>query len=223
MRTMSRPTLLLYSYWRSSSSHRVRIALGLKGLAYEYAAVDLLKGEQSTDAHKARSPTGYIPCLVVEGVAYVESVAIVELLDERFPEPALYPRDAHGRARVRALVEMVNAGIQPMQNLNVQQRVSDSLDVQKAWVTHFIERGLGSIERAMEVHVREGVDGRYAYGDSATAADVFLVPQVFAAKRYHIDLGRYPRITRAFEAAMQLEGVKAAAPEKQPDARVKQE
>jgi maleylacetoacetate isomerase len=214
-----RPTLLLYSYWRSSSSHRVRIALAVKGLAYEYAAVDLLKGDQSTDAHKARSPAGYIPCLVVDGVAYAESVAIVELLEERFPEPHLYPRDAHGRARVRALVEMVNAGIQPMQNLSVQVRVSSDPEAQKGWTKHFIERGFDAIERAMNANAGEGVAGRYAYGDSLSAADVFLVPQVFAARRYQVDLARYPRIHGAFEAAMQLDAVKAASPENQPDAK----
>jgi maleylacetoacetate isomerase len=196
----------------------VRIALGLKGLAYDHVAVDLLKGEQTSDVHKARSPAGYVPCLEIDGVAYVESVAIVELLEERFPDPPLYPRDAHRRARVRALVEMVNAGIQPLQNRHVLMHLSADTAAHKAWVKHFIERGFEGIERAMQDNAREGVDGRYAYGDTPTAADAFFVPQVFAAKRFGADLTRFPRIVRAFDAAMLLDPVKAAAPENQPDA-----
>jgi maleylacetoacetate isomerase len=211
------PELTLYNYWRSSSSHRVRIALALKGLAYRYVAVNLLAGEQSSDEHKARSPTGYVPCLVMDGTPYVESVAIVELLDERFPEPPLYPADAHARARVRALVEIVNSGIQPLQNTHVTQFVSKAGDV-KEWLQHFLSRGMASLETAMVAHEKEGVRGAFAYGDAPTAADVFLVPQVFSARRFHIDLSKCPRVERAFDAAMKLEAFQRAAPERQPDA-----
>jgi maleylacetoacetate isomerase len=129
--------LTLYNYWRSSSSHRVRIALALKGLEYEYVPVDLRTGEQAKDTHKARSPTGYVPCLSIDGATYVESVAILELLDERFPLPPLFPGDPHGRARVRALVEIVNSGIQPLQNLAVLARVSADAEEQRKWGAHF--------------------------------------------------------------------------------------
>jgi maleylacetoacetate isomerase len=212
------PELTLYNYWRSSSSHRVRIALALKGLEYRYVAVNLLADEQSSDEHKARSPTGYVPCLVVDGVAYVESVAIVELLDERFPSPRLYPEDAHARARVRALVEIVNSGIQPMQNRHVTQFLSPDAEVQQRWLRHFVSRGLAGLEGAMESHEREGTRGRYAYGDAVTAADVFLVPQVVSAQRFQIDLAPFARVSRAFAEAMKLDAFVAAAPERQPDA-----
>src|SRR5690349_16915837 len=111
---MPRPTL--YNYWRSSSSHRVRIALALKGIDYEYVAVNLLEGEQRKETYKARSPTGRVPCLVLDGESFVESVAIIEMLEERFPEPPVYPSGHVGRARVRALVEIVNSATQPYQN-----------------------------------------------------------------------------------------------------------
>ncbi len=210
--------LTLFNYWRSSSSHRVRIALALKGLEYRYVAVNLLADEQSSDAHKERSPTGYVPCLVVDGTPYVESVAIVELLEERFPSPPLYPKDAHGRARVRALVEIVNAGTQPLQNRHVTLYLSPDAAVQKRWLQHFVGRGLEALEAAMAMNEQEGVRGPFAYGEAPTAADAFLVPQVLSARRFDTDLSKCPRVVRAFDAAMQLEAFQKAAPERQPDA-----
>jgi maleylacetoacetate isomerase len=211
--------LTLYNYWRSSSSHRVRIALALKGLAYEYVAVDLRVGEQGSDPHRARSPTGYVPCLTIDGVPYVESVAMVELLEERFPSPPLFPSDPHGRARVRGLVEIVNSGTQPLQNLGVLRRVSADADEQGKWAGHFVTRGLEAFEAAMAVAEREGVGGPFAYGAAPTAADVFLVPQVFSARRFRVDVAPLRRVSRAFDAAMQLEPFRSAAPENQPDAK----
>jgi maleylacetoacetate isomerase len=210
--------IALYNYWRSSSSHRVRIALGLKGLAYRYVAVDLLAGEHTSSAYAARSPTGFVPCLVLDGTAYVESVAIVELLEERFPAPPLYPSDARGRARVRALVEIVNSGTQPLQNVSVLRFRSPDADTQRSWAQHFVRRGLASFEAAVAAHEQEGTRGPYAYGDTPTAADVFLVPQVVSAKRFGVDLAPFPRIVRAFDQAMKLDAVRAAAPEAQHDA-----
>jgi maleylacetoacetate isomerase len=216
------PRLTLYNYWRSSSSHRVRIALAYKGLEYAYVPVNLAAGEQSGSAHATRSPTGYVPCLAVDGVTYVESVAILELLEELSPRPPLYPSDAHGRARVRALVEIVNSGIQPLQNMHVLGQL-DALaggapDARTRWLGHFLGRGLAAFERAMGLCASEGVAGPYSYGAAPTAADVMLVPQVVAARRFHIDLAPYPRVVAAFEAAMQLEAFQKAAPEAQPDA-----
>jgi maleylpyruvate isomerase len=210
--------LVLYNYWRSSSSHRVRIALALKELAYTYVAVDLLRGEQSSEAHAARSPTGLVPCLAIDGVYHVESVAIIELVDELFPSRPLYPRDPHQRARVRTLVEIVNSGVQPLHNMYVLRRASPDHDEQKRWAGHFIERGLGALERALEANAREGVSGQYAYGDAPTAADAFLVPQVHAAARFGVDISPFPRVAASFEAATRLDAVKQAAPERQPDA-----
>lgn len=215
------PRLTLFGFWRSSSSQRVRIALHLKALEYEHVPVNLAQGEQRTDVHRARSPTGYVPCLVLDGATYSESVAIVELLDERFPAPKLYPGDAHDRARVRTLVEIVNSGTQPMQNMGVMSHLGalgQDEQAQKAWLLYFVGRGLASLERAMGEYARAGVDGPYAYGDSPTAADVFLVPQVDAAKRFGVDLAACPRVLGAYGAAMQLEPFQRAAPDRQPDA-----
>jgi maleylacetoacetate isomerase len=212
------PELVLYNYWRSSSSHRVRIALALKGLPYRYVPVNLLEDEQNGEAHKARSPTGFVPCLAIDGVPYVESVAILELLEERFPTPPLYPRDSHGRARVRALVEILNAGTQPLQNRSVTLFLPQDQETQRRWLQHWVGRGLASFEAAMKSHEAEGVSGPYAYGETPTAADALLVPQVVSAKRFHVELGECPRVVRAFEEAMKLEAFQAAAPDRQPDA-----
>jgi maleylacetoacetate isomerase len=180
--------------------------------------VNLLTDEQSSADHKTRSPTGYVPCLVVDGVAYVESVAIVELLEERFPSPPLYPADAHARARVRAFVEIINSGIQPLQNRHVTQFLSSEAEVQERWLRHFVARGLAALEGVMESQEKEGVRGRYAYGDTVTAADVFLVPQVVSARRFKIDLTPFARVSRAFDEAMKLAPFLEAGPERQPDA-----
>jgi maleylpyruvate isomerase len=215
------PRITLFGYWRSSSSHRVRIALNLKGLEYEYVAVDLREGEQLGEAHRARSPTGYVPCMVLDGTLYVETVAIIELLEERFPAPRLYPADAHGRARVRTLVEIVNSGTQPLQNTGVLKHLAElgqDAGGQKAWLHHFVGRGLASFERAMAENARAGVGGPYAYGPAPTAADAYLVPQVEAARRFGVDLHDCPRVVDAHAAAMQLEAFQKAAPDRQPDA-----
>jgi maleylacetoacetate isomerase len=179
--------------------------------------VDLLKDEQLTDVHRVRNPSGYVPSLTLEGVTYFETVAIVEMLEERFPSPPLFPSDLTGRARVRALVEMINAGIQPLQNKHLLAYLSPEAEVKERWLKHFVSRGLAAIEAALGLFAQEGTDGPFAYGKSPTAADVFLVPQVFAAPRFKVDLVPYPRVVRAFEAAMALEPFQAASPDKQPD------
>jgi maleylacetoacetate isomerase len=210
--------LTLYNYWRSSSSHRVRIALALKGLAYRYVVVDLRGGEHEREPHRGRSPTGYVPCLEVDGAHYVESVAIVEWLDEAYPSPRLYPGTANDRARIRALVEIVNSGVQPLQNTSILARVSKEPAEQTAWAHHFNARGMASLEGALERLEREGVGGPFAYGDAPTAADVFLVPQVVSARRFGVDLGAFARVRRAFDAAQEHPAFRAAAPENQVDA-----
>jgi maleylacetoacetate isomerase len=216
---MRRPTL--YGYWRSSSSHRVRIALNLKGIDYEYVAVNLLAREQESEAYRARSATGRIPCLVLDGTPYVESVAIIEMLEETTPSPPLYPADSPGRARVRGLVEIVNSGTQPFQNTSTLGHLAalgQDAAGQKAWLHHFLGRGLAAFERAMGEAALAGVRGRFAYGDAPTAADAYLVPQVDAAKRFEVDLSGCPRVLAAYDAAMALDAFQRAAPQRQPDA-----
>lgn len=210
--------LVLYSFWQSSSSHRVRIALALKDIPFRMVTMNLRANEQGTSEHQARSPMGFVPCLVVDGEPFVESVAIIELLEELVPSPALLPKDPKHKARVRAMVEMVNSGIQPLQNLRVLQRVSSSLEEQKAFAREFNQRGLEAIERTMEAHEKIGVKGKYAYGDEPTLADIYLVPQVTSARRFGADLSKLARVTSAADAFATHPAAKKAAPEAQPDA-----
>jgi maleylacetoacetate isomerase len=218
---MASHSLALHTYWRSSSAYRVRIALGFKGLAYEARFVNLLEGEQKKEAFVDTSPMGYVPVLFVDGWPYVESVAIIELLEELHPEPRLLPKAPEDRARVRALVEVINAGTQPLQNLSVLDRVGTDKAVRAAWLRHFIARGLGAFEALVARHEDEsGARGPFAYGDEFTMADAYLVPQVYAARRFDVDLAPFPRVRRAEAAAVALPFVAAARPEAQPDAKL---
>jgi maleylacetoacetate isomerase len=210
--------LVLYTYWRSSSAYRVRLALAAKGLAYRSVPVNLLEGAQRAPEHVARSPMGYVPCLEVNGEAFAESVAIIELLDELHPEPPLLPREPRGRAHVRALVEVVNAGTQPLQNLGVLQKLSPDHEVRKGWIRHFIAKGLGAFDAMMASHEKLGVKGKFSYGDTFGMADCYLLPQVYNARRYAVDLLPFPRVAAAAEAIAATDAARAAAPEAQPDA-----
>jgi maleylacetoacetate isomerase len=207
--------LILSTYWRSSCSFRARIALNYKKLAYESTYVNLLAGEQKAPEYRALNPIGHVPTLHIDGVAYVESVAIIELLEELYPEPALLPKSPQERAHVRALVQTINSGIQPLQNLIVLDRVGgDDQEKRNAWMNYFITRGLGAFEAlASET-------GPFAFGDAFTMADVCLVPQIYAARRVKVDLMPFPRIVRAEAAASALPFVAAARPEAQADAKV---
>jgi maleylacetoacetate isomerase len=212
--------LTLFTYFRSSASHRVRIALGYKGLSYEPVYVNLLEGEQRRDEYRAHNPMGYLPCLVIDGVEYVESTAILELLEDLFPEPRLLPEKPADRARVRALVQIVNSGIQPLQNLSVLDKVGDDKDRRVEWLRHFITRGLGAWEALASRFERDtGRSGPFAYGEQFTSADVLLLPQLYSARRFGVDLAQYPTILRVEEATKDLPFVKAAHPDAQPDAK----
>lgn len=212
--------LTLYTYWRSSASHRVRIALGYKGLSYDPVYVNLLEGEQRKDEYKQTNPMGYLPCLVIDGVKYVESTAIIELLEELHPQPALLPKKPEDRARVRALVQIVNSGIQPLQNLVVLDRIGDDKDKRLDWLRHFITRGLTAWEALASRFAEEtGEKGPFAYGATFTSADAVLIPQLYTARRFAIDLSPYPTILRVDEATKDLPFVKAAYPDAQPDAK----
>jgi maleylacetoacetate isomerase len=210
--------LVLYHYWRSSSSWRVRFALQHKGLPYESKFVNLLKSEQLADEHKKVSPMGVVPCLLIDGRPLTESMAICEYLEEVAPERPLLPRDLWRRARVRQVAEHINAGIQPLQNLIVLERVSPEPAPRKAWVQLFNERGLRALEAMLESFEREGIAGRYAVGDELTLADIFLVPQVFTALRFEVPLEPFPRAARIYQECMLLDAAIASSPSKQPDA-----
>lgn len=210
----------LYSYWRSSCSWRVRIALNLKGLAYTYEAVHLLKdgGQQHTDAYRALNPMRTVPTLEWEEGGAVrrlsQSVAILEYLEERYRTPALLPADPLLRARTRMLSEMVNSGIQPLQNLSVLQFVKHELKSDdKVFAAHWNARGLTALEAA----VKETA-GTYCVGDTVSFADIFLAPQLYGARRYGVDLTPFPTLTRIEAACDKLPAFQAAHPDRQPDA-----
>jgi len=211
-------TLVLYAFWRSSASYRVRLALAVKRLPHRVIPVNLLADEHAAEPHLARSPTGYVPSLIIDGVPFFESVAILELLDELYPAPPLYPRDPFDRARVRALVEIVNAGIQPLQNLNVTRRLPGNDAAKAEWLEHYVGKGLSAFERAIAANEAAGIHGSFAFGGTLTAADLLLIPQLAAARRFRVDLAPFPRLLRAEAAALALPGLADAAPERQPDA-----
>ena len=206
----------LYGYWRSSCSWRVRIALEVKGLAYEYVPVHLLKGEQLAGDHAARNPMGQVPVLELDdGQRLGQSLAIIEYLEESFPEPALLPRDPVARARARQLAEIVNSGIQPMQNLGILDYLKEAapqLD-RKAFPARFIARGFAAIEA-----IARETAGRYLVGDRVTVADVCLVPQVYGARRFGVPLDPYPTLVAVEGRLAELPAFQKAHADAQPDA-----
>lgn len=216
--------LVLSHYWRSSCSYRVRLALGYKGLAYESVYINLIEGEQHRDDYKAQNPIGHVPSLTVDGVPYVESVAIMELLEELYPEPAMLPKAPHARARVRALVETINAGTQPLQNLVVLDRIGNvktEQDKRVAWMKFFMARGLLAFEALVSrAEAERGAnEGPFSAGATFSIADACLVPQVYAARRIGVDLTPVPRVVRIDAACAELAFVEAARPEAQADAK----
>jgi maleylpyruvate isomerase len=210
----------LYGYWRSSSAWRVRISLAWKRLPFEYQAVHLVRdgGGQHAPAYRAVNPLSEVPALewteggVVRRLA--QSFAILEYLERTHPEPPLLPADPFLAGRARQLAEMVNSGIQPLQNLRVLNRVRDELKGDgPAWARHFIGRGLA----AMEVLAPETA-GDFLVGDAPTLADVYLVPQLYNARRFGIDLAPYPTLLRAEASCQRLPAFAEAHPDRQPDA-----
>lgn len=212
--------LKLHGYWRSSAAYRVRIALGLKGLAYEYVPVHLTRGggEQRTPSYRQVNPGGRVPTLEVNGQYIYQSVAILEWLEEQFPEPRLLPADPLLRAQIRGISQMIVADIQPLQNLSVTQYLQGVAgwddNQMSAWLRHWITKGLASVEAAL---VAMGGSG-FACGDAPTMAEACLVPQCYAARRFGVDPGQFPTIQRIEQRCQQLPAFQRAAPEVQPDA-----
>jgi maleylpyruvate isomerase len=210
--------LKLYTYFRSSAAFRVRIALNLKGLAYEPKFVHLPKGEHR-DANYARvNRQALLPTLDDGGALLNQSLAIIEYLEETRPTPALLPKDPAGRARVRSLALLVACEIHPLNNLRTLQHLKRALGQDeeqiKTWYRHWIADGLAKLEA--ELAQTKGT-GRYSHGDSPTLADCCLVPQIFNAKRYDSDLTPYPTMMRVFDACMKIDAFDRAQPSKQPD------
>ncbi|MCE8043648.1 maleylacetoacetate isomerase [Halomonas daqingensis] len=210
----------LYGYFRSSAAYRVRIALNLKGLAYEQVAVNLVKGEQRAEENLARNPQGLVPVLETDdGTRLTQSLAICEYLEERHPEPALLPADPAGRARVRSLAQLVACEIHPLNNLKVLKYLVHELKLDEAaklaWYRHWIAEGFTALEARL---AGEAATGAFCHGDSPSLADVCLVPQVFNAERFECDLSAYPTIRRIAERCRAMEAFAKAAPGAQPDA-----
>jgi maleylacetoacetate isomerase len=210
--------LKLYDYFRSSAAFRVRIALNLKGIPYEQVSIHLRRKEQSAPDYLALNPTGLVPALEDDGQILIQSLAIIEYLDETHPEPPLLPRDPAGRARVRALAAVIACDIHPINNLRVLRYLQRPLGHDHAaierWYNHWIEEGFRGLERLLADDPRTG---RFCHGDRPGLADIALVPQAVNAERYQLDLHPYPTITRIFETCMTLDAFAAAHPRQQPD------
>ncbi|EKS68867.1 MULTISPECIES: maleylacetoacetate isomerase [Caballeronia] len=211
----------LYSYFRSSAAYRVRIALNLKGLDYEYEGVHLLRdgGQQLKPEYRAVNPDGIVPALVDGDDVLTQSLAIIEYLEETHPEPALLPKNPSDRAFVRSVAMQVACEIHPLDNLRVlkylkhQVKVPD--DVKDAWYRHWVEMGFTSLETRLAADRRVGA---LTFGDTPTVADLCIVPQVFNARRFGIDVSAYPTISRIADHASTIDAFARAAPAQQPDA-----
>jgi maleylacetoacetate isomerase len=208
----------LYGFFRSSAAFRVRIALNLKRLDYESAFIHLRRGDQRQPGFLEVNPQGLVPALETDGQVLIQSLPIIEYLDERHPEPPLLPGDAAGRARVRALAALVACDIHPINNLRVLRYLQRPLGHDQAaiaaWYNHWIDIGFGGFERLLTDDPRTGA---FCHGDVPGLADIALVPQVFNAGRYSLDLAPYPTIVRIYESCMRLDAFAAARPERQPD------
>jgi maleylpyruvate isomerase len=209
--------MILYHYALSSASYRVRIALALKGLRVDSVTLDLRAGEQRLEKYLQVNSQGFVPALALDdGAVLTQSVAIIEYLDEMHPHPPLLPQAPLARARVRALTHAIICDIHPLNNLRVLRYLEDELHQDKAaretWYRHWVQLGFSALERWL---TRDGATGRFCHGDAPTIADVCLVPQVFNARRFAVDLTPYPRIVGIDAACRELEAFQGAAPDRQ--------
>jgi len=209
----------LHGFFRSGTSHRLRIALNLKGLPYETVPVDLRREQHLGDAYKALNPQGLVPTLEAGGRVLTQSPAILEWLEERHPEPPLLPRDADARARVRALAAIVGCDIHPVNNRRILEALRHDFGANEAavqrWCGRWIADGFDAIEALLAADARRG---DFCFGDAPTLADVYLVPQVESARRFQVDVARWSRIAAVDAACLRLDAFRRAAPALQPDA-----
>ena len=205
----------LYTYFRSSAAYRVRIALNLKGVPYESVPVNLLKGEQREAGYHAVNPQRRVPSLDIGGATLIQSPAILEYIDEVYPEPPLLPRGALNRAKVRAIASLIACDIHPLNNSGtlgyLKNRLGHDQAVADEWYAHWVREGFDAIESLLG-------PGPYAFGTKITLADVYLVPQVANARRFNVPLDAYPKIVSADAACAELNAFQNAAPANQPDA-----
>ncbi len=212
--------LTLYTYWRSTAAYRVRIGLGLKGLEHELVPVDLAGdgGQHHAPAYLAINPQGFVPSLAHAGRRIHQSLAILEYIDETWGPASLLPADPPGRARVRALAQLVACDIHPLNNLRVLQYLERTLEVpaegRQAWIGEWITRGFD----ALEAILGDGNAGKFCHGDTPTLADCCVIPQIFNARRFNVGLSAYPRILAIDARCAALPAFKSAHPAAQPDA-----
>jgi maleylacetoacetate isomerase len=209
--------MILYGHTLSSASYRVRVALGLKRLQFTSVLLDLRGGEQRLEGFLRINSQGFVPALALDnGTVLTQSAAIIEYLDEIHPDPPLLPAAALARARVRALSQAITCDVHPLNNLRVLQYLEKDLGHDKtlrdAWYRNWVQLGFDAIERRL---IRDAETGRFCHGDAPTMADVCLVPQVFNARRFAVDLGPYPRIVGIDAACRELPEFQGAAPDRQ--------
>ncbi|HSN18384.1 MAG TPA: maleylacetoacetate isomerase [Gammaproteobacteria bacterium] len=210
----------LFTYFRSSAAYRVRIALNLKGLKAEQHFIHLVKdgGQQHKPEFRKVNPQGFVPALIDQGHTITQSIAIVEYLDETHPNPPLLPKDALGRARVRALALVIAADIHPLQNTRITKYLDQELKqdeaARKRWIQRWVTEGFTALEKML---AKDPATGKFCHGDTPTMADVLLVPQMFSARRFGVDLEPFPTLRRIDEHCQSLKAFQDAHPSKQPD------
>ena len=207
----------LYSYYRSSCSYRVRIALHLKNIHFKYIPVHLLKnrGEQNSEEYKSLNPEGQVPCLVHNNLVITQSMAILQYLEDIYPSPVLFPKEK--KAQVISLCEMINSGIQPLQNLKVLEYLKTNLSGRTVdrnkWLSFWIQKGLSTVEEKL----KNNKGGPFAIGRTVTAAELFIIPQIYNAKRFNVNLKNFPRLLAIEDLCQNLPAFKKAHPDTQPD------
>ncbi len=208
----------LFGYWRSSATYRVRIALALKDLSYEYEPVNLLKGEQKSEAYLARNPTALVPTLETDdGALITQSLAIMEYLEDLHPTPSLLPGSASIRANARAIASTLACEAQPFMNLRIQNYLKTECNLDKNQLSHWLNHWPGQTMKAVEAMVVKS-GGDYCVGDTPTLADCCLVPQMFGALRFGIDVSHMPRLNEIYQRCQQHPAFEKAHPDNQPDA-----
>ncbi len=210
-------SLTLHGYWRSTTAYRVRIALALKGVTYAQVTHDLRKGAQREAGYRALNPQGLVPALETEDAVLTQSPAILEWIDETYPDPPLLPAHAKGRAIVRAMAAMIACDIHPVSNFRILNALRTEFGADEAAVNRWIARWIGDGFAALETQIARHGDG-FAFGTTPTIADCHLVPQVYSAERFAVDLSPYPHLKSAADKARALPAFAAAHPDRQPDA-----